>query len=352
MRTFTSRLFVSCAALVSAAGVALAGPIEPRWVAPDATWVVHADFEAMHASQIGKEILDHIRVEIQEEKDGMESRFVLALINEVKGVTIYGQGDDEDQGIIIINATKDLDEAVNALPALSPHYKKITEQNRTIHSIKDGEDADDEWFIYQRPDTNPDRRVLLMAHTMERLMHGITAMEGAGVAEPAKPLRDAMPRAGSVVFISASEIPGMDDDDEAARVLKDAQSVRVEMGELSGKAFGSLRLDAGTLQNATDTAQVIQGLIALGRMAAGSDPVLKPMVKLANNIKVGTEGGVISVDFAADAEQVKEALRHIESIVEKDEDSVSVKAGVKEDGDEDADDEPSQPAAPKEKSPR
>lgn len=345
--SITATLFVSCATL---AAPVLAGPIEPNWVAPDATWIVHADLEAMHASTIGREAFRHVRAALQEE-DLMEAKFVAALLNEVKGVTIYGTTDDEEDGIVIVSASKNLDEAINALPAVAAEYRKITEKDRTFHAFKEG---GEEWLVYQRPDPDPERRVVLLARKMDRLAQGIAAIE-AGAKAPAAPLREAPPRAGTAFFVSATKLPGLDDeDDPPARILQNAKGIRLEAGENAGQVFFSLRLDTDSRQEAADTAQVVQGFVALGRLAAGSDPVLQSLNDLLNAVKIGATEHGMTLDFSFDAARLRDlAEDKIGAFIDADEEGVSIGAGTRRapgrgpaPDEADDDDEPNKGQAP------
>ncbi|HVZ94613.1 MAG TPA: hypothetical protein VG797_08885 [Phycisphaerales bacterium] len=314
MKSFVTGL-VTLGAAIAIPLTAPAAPLQSNWVAGDATWVVHLDVEAVHASTVGKAFVDHVREHLEHEDDN-GARFVASLIREVKGVTLFGSGDDEEDGVIIVSATKDLDEAVNALPAIADNYRKIVENNRTFHSF--GED-DEQWYVYQRPDDNPDRRVLLIAHKMERLTHGIVNMEGAGANPPAAPLRDVAPRPGTVLFVSASDLAPIrkHHDEQASRILGGANSLLVNAGEYEGKVFASLRLDCDTAQEAADSAQVVQGLLALGRIVLGSEKELGPLLKALAAVRVAPNGNSMTMDFSYDAAALSDLIAHFGEIAEE-----------------------------------
>lgn len=323
-------------ALFTLATAAIASPLKPEWVASDAEWVIHVDLDAAHASSVGKAVLTQIESAIDASEE-FEAKMILAMAKQVKGVTLYGVEESDEEGVVIVTATKDLDEAIQALPGLTKNYQKVIEDSRTIHSFE--ADDDETWFIYQRPDTDPNRRVLLVAQKLERLMHGISAMEaGKPGAALAKPLQGAGPRAGAVFFVSASAIPGIEEEGAASAVFRGATSLRAEAGEAAGQVFAEARLDTGNVENALNAAQVAQGLMALGRIAASSDPMLKPGIDILQNVKIGSQGQIVTMDFTYDAEQLTEMAENFLEIAAKlddggheehDEDDRHVKVRVK-----------------------
>jgi hypothetical protein len=170
---------------------------------------------------------------------------------------------------------------------------------------------------------------VLISGNIDELKRGMVRFEGAGV-EVAPVLDGNGPQAGSFFFFTADEISGMieDEDEPASAVLRYAQGMTIDAGEVGNELRVDARVTTAGAEEATTMLQVVQGMLALGRMAASSEPEMQPLLKLADGFRAGTEGPSLNLSIRIDSALLQQALQAIDDHHDHDDDG-------DEDGDED-----------------
>src|SRR6185503_15444010 len=85
-------------------------------------------------------------------------------------------------------------------------------------------------------------------------------------------------------------------------VVKKAESLRVDAGELDGKLYADIDLAAHTEQDATNVSQMLQGAVAMVRMMAPKEhPQLAPALDLASGLTFTGKGNTINIKFSCDS---------------------------------------------------
>src|SRR6185295_417643 len=93
--------------LAPASGIlrsAHAGPLEQTSVDQGATWVVHIDIEAALRSVLGKFLIEKSSPDLDKAIAAFKARFAIDPRTDLRGITLYGTGADEDTtGVIAGN---------------------------------------------------------------------------------------------------------------------------------------------------------------------------------------------------------------------------------------------------------
>jgi hypothetical protein len=286
------------------AGFAWGGPLRPEWVASDATWVVHVDAEALATSDLGVAALAHGAMIAHDELDELRQELGIDVTKDIFGVTAFGVDEDDSTFSVILEATTVIDQLLAKAPEqMGAAYSNITEGDKTIHKwSEDGED----FFAYVKNSATPDRRLVLVSMDLLRLRDGMMRLEakapGANVAAPLAAVR---PGAGSILFLSASELPGMHDNDgPAAAMMQNAKGLIVDVGETNGQFTVRAEVDTGDVENATNLLSMAQGLIAMGRMAGASEPDAKQLLPLLNALALTADGAKLRLKFEHNSESL------------------------------------------------
>lgn len=303
---------MNAAIVMVCAGSASAGPLMTERVLSDATWVVHIDIEAIVGSNLGRMMLDgpiggEIRAELSQ--DAMEEIGIDPL-KDLRGVTIFGRGEDEQQAVVVISATEAIDAPLAKLPAMVENYSEIREGNRVVHSWDDG---GQKMYVYAAPGKFAGERVVLFSGNVEELKRGMVRFE-APAAEVAPVLERKRPQAGSFLYFSADELPEViADGEEASAILRYAQAVTIDAGEVGNDLNVEARITTAGVDEANTMLQVVQGMMALGRMAATSEPDLQPLLKLADGFRAATDGAALNLSVRVDTAAIQQAIQAIES---------------------------------------
>ena len=96
------------------------------------------------------------------------------------------------------------------------------------------------------------------------------------------------PSPGSLVFIAAGGIDEFDDFEPASEILRLAEGFAIDIGEDEGDVVARAQVAARDEETARHISQVLQGMIALGYLAAGQDDDLEPLRALASALHIET----------------------------------------------------------------
>jgi len=110
-----------------------AGPLMKQQVSATANWVVHSDYEQFRNAQIGQLIRQEMaNLGIEEKLNDFATVFSFHPIDDVRDVTIYGNGPAREEAVVLIDANFD-EEKLLALVRLNKHYEKIEYGDITLH---------------------------------------------------------------------------------------------------------------------------------------------------------------------------------------------------------------------------
>ena len=312
---------------------ALAGPLNPEYVNKDAHWLVHIDIERFVQSKVGTCLLEnqeHLDMEgIEEIKEALG----IDVLKDLLGVTMYSVTDDGAMGVDVgvdndevhIGAEAEAVEAVVVVAVMTEaadrmveklkadeSYAEVRKDGYVLHSFVERE-SDQRHNLYIQRGANAEQRIVVAGPDVDRVVEAINVV--AGKAESINGAKAGLgavkPRAGSFLFTTALEIDGLGGDNPASQILDSSRQVTFDAGETGESVYAALEVAADSEQDALNISQILQGLVALGRMAIAhhheeeSDHVLK----LLNSISVHTRDDVIVAGLAIPTDECCELLK-------------------------------------------
>lgn len=314
---------------------AVAGPVERAWVPPDAAWAVHVDLEGLFASrtfttlaresgldldEIQRELHREILEELEGEAD-VPARVVemwrdvdFRALEDLRSLTAFGRGDDEEPDAMIIRTSDKIDQIVAGLAPVDG-VTVADGANVTFVSLAEpgrGGDVDDQQVAAIRKDNVLHERTVVVAETTARLietMERYTRQAAAGGnAGPAW----LDPRPGAFVFVhaTADALPGLND--EGGQFLSMARDVRIEMGESAGEMYIDALVGTDDAQMSSNLAAIAHGLLAAGRIALMHEEGGPELAGVLNGLHVGVRGTSVAVEFRMEVDQVVRTLRELE----------------------------------------
>ncbi|MBX3379551.1 MAG: hypothetical protein KF805_05625 [Phycisphaeraceae bacterium] len=239
---------------------ALASPLDRALIPENSAVTAHLDVEAFAGSQIGQAIVknrDHFRL------GGLDAlkAFGIEPFRDFLGVTVFMPSVDAKQPVVIVRATE-------AIDALWKHLK-TEPQARPMSSegyeLLSWEDKGERKYGFVRADGNA--RLAFICDNWEPLIEALKTADGKSPAQKSA----ATPSAGSFLFVDARQIPAkmLDnrDDDGPTAVMREVRSAIVDAGESGEDMFASANVELSSAQTATQVQEMVQGLVAFGRMA-------------------------------------------------------------------------------------
>jgi len=290
---------------------AQAGGLRKDWVAADAEWVVHVDMEAFVASKIGQAMLDEDDpIELNAHFDELKNELGLDPRTDVMSVTAWGSGTEDDEQGVIVAVTSDRVEA--ALDGLrekdAVDVDTIEIAGREVHVISDD---DEHLFVHVRRTSRDDRRVLLLSDGKDAMRHALRVLENETPSLEAggSALAKRAPREGSIVYASVTDVSRLPEMEAASQIVKLSDAITVDVSEREGVLHGSASISADTTENARNIADVVQGLIALGRLMAGGDDEFR---QLTDAVRIDADGRVITIGLQIETDALIGAMEHLE----------------------------------------
>ncbi len=309
------RLIAATALTCLSVETSLAGPLRPEFVGSHATWVVHFDVEALMGSSVGPFLLKEAPFEGGDFDELRE--LGIDPVKDIKSITAFGADDNGEDATGILETTDAIDGAIAKVAAHADDYQKIAEGNMVIHSWNDG---DESWYLYTKPGAEAGRRLAVLAGSLERLRSAALTLE-RGAGEKAKCLDGVRPRAGSVLFVSASQIPkALEEHEEASRVMKFARALVLDVGEAAQQIYADITLDTDGPDSATTLMQMALGLKAFGQMACAGEPEMAQICRLFDAIRVAADGAKVRGSFSFDCKALVEIAAQIEAMENADKD--------------------------------
>lgn len=296
-----NRTLIGIAGALAAAAAAAAGPLDRRVLPKDAQWVFHLDADAGLASTVGRFVVTH-RKELQlTELDQVKEEVGIDPLADIHGVTVYGTGPREEEGVAVVYATAAVDEMVRKLRA-EKQAQFSEEQAEGLTILRWKEDGCTRFAHIKQDGAG---RIIVAASDKERLVRGVRLVDGAGESMPQAGM-PRWPQEGSIIFASATHLP-----DAEALPFKHADAFVFDMGEAGKELFAELRVTAKSSEEATNMSQVAMGALAMVRMMAANNPEYREAAQLLNNLTVKCEQQDVVGRARISSDQVAAALNVI-----------------------------------------
>jgi hypothetical protein len=303
------------ALLAVAASPAWAGSLRQEWVAADATWLAHLDVEALADSDLGRMVLEHpedLDIDLGG-LDELRDELGIDVRTDLFSLTAYGRsGDLEDDGVVIAVTNDRIDEAMERIHEIPDAV--ITPMERDGYEFDElaGEDpGDDVLYVHVRR-TRGDRRIAVLSGEPDQLVAALRVIDGDAPARSTRDRRRSAPRRGSIVFIAVHEVDAIPELDELSEIARLAEAVTIDIGEHDGHVFGAGSVRADDEEDAANVADVIQGMIALGRLIGSQDEELAPLKELAGALDVQSDGRTISLSFEYETRRLMRDLEKMD----------------------------------------
>jgi len=288
--------------------------LRPERVPAGANFVLYFDVENFKRTSLWKLVqANQAELDVDddlEELDEFRREFGIDPLTDVKSVLVYGtKGDDEPSAIQIVVNDK-VDQAIAALRQREG-YKALSHEGYLIHSFGDG--GGDRVHAYVQELRGGDR-VIVLSEDIESVHESALVLNGEAksLSGSGSGLQLA-PRPGSFLHVAATDISDLDDFAPASQVFGLAQGIQLDFGEAGGSLFANLTLTTESPDTAMDVAGVVQGLMAMARLALmGQDEIPAEARQLLNALQVNTRGNAVSIDFEFSTAALLQLMQSVE----------------------------------------
>jgi hypothetical protein len=295
----TKRITLLLAALIAlalfVATPAFPGTIPSSLVPESARWVAHLDMEKFVATELYG-LLD---------KDGtfqikgrdIDRWLKMDLAKDIKGVTVIGLGPDDKNIVFAVEGT--LDKAgIIALAEADKDSQKTAYGAYTLYSS-----GSDEYGAFVND------RLLVFAEGRAALEKVLDTAGGKAKTFAGTPLAAALKEVPVGAFLSGvlPDLAALGKELGQSKVLDQASGLFFMAQEKTGNLSLRLQVKAASPESAKNMADVVQGLIAMGRLG-GAESGMAEVAPLLDGLQVKLDGQTVRIDFERPSKDIAALL--------------------------------------------
>jgi hypothetical protein len=233
-------------------------PPNAKHIASDAKWFLHADADALRATEAFKQIRADAQAKADFNLDEWLERVKLTLgfnpLTDLKGITLYATTFEEGVAAGLIYAKVDQNTLLKLI-LVNPHYNKEKYGDHTIHTWKDEKGKLPAGCFY-----NEELIVIGdKAATVKEALDVLTGKKAGGCALVKEP------PAGSVLVGAATGLQDLANR-PGSQMLKHAEAIDLSLAEKAGKLSGAMTIKAVSPERATQMKKLAEGLKALAQL--------------------------------------------------------------------------------------
>lgn len=282
------------------------GPLERSWISRDATWLVHLDMETGGRS-VFRRLMDSV--------SGRETVIATARAElgldpskDIKGVTIYGTGAIGEPVTVLLSTTTAVDGLAAHVDKLQRRVERFEVGSRPAFSF----DEDDSRRYCSVIKTADDSRLVVLSDSRPGLERAVGVLDATdrSLAQAGSGATVESPAAGSVVFVAVGDTRAAFGAPAVNSVmLRTATAVCMDMGEREGQVYGRVAAMMESPEAATSSVQMAQGMLAMARLAMGTerDSQAHAASAMLNAVRIGAIGSLLTAEFSLPVESLYEA---------------------------------------------
>ncbi len=281
----------------------LGGPLAKEQVAASANWVVHLDMDRLNQSKLGQLIRNEmIEKGLEAKLLEFKQTFSFHPLDDVRNVTVYGQGEDKAKAVVLIQGNYDK-QTLLGLVQLNESYEEIRDGNLVIHSWIDENKNERAYGIFYDADQ------VLIAGSVEAVKLGVAVLNGKekNAKDEGSFSLPATKGPGAILLAAAKDVSTMANHKNAL-IFKQTDELTLVIGEANEQFYIDGDLKAKTPEAAVAVGQMAQGLIAVGVLAGKNHPEL---AQLAASIGITVENNLVQVSFQMASEKIFAALKKV-----------------------------------------
>ncbi|MGH2271801.1 hypothetical protein ACQ9LF_08380 [Anaerohalosphaeraceae bacterium U12dextr] len=286
-----------------------AAPLDKTKVMKEATWAVHLDIEQFRQSVLGKEMINELTARgVMGKLDNFAKVFSFHPINDIQGVTLFGQDKDPQKAAAIIRGTCNPATLI-AMVGMNPYYEKSEYGSYTIHSWiddKKGPDGPRQYGCFYNPTT------LVMGMGKDTLQQTLDVLDGkhANAAGNAMFNQFAEGSHGVIMSLFAEKTGETVNGIEEAAILQQTNRIALMFGEKENASYIDILLQARNAAEATKIQQFVQGMLAMVSLSvADKNPKLDQLI---NAVNLNCTDDVVRVQCNWDSKDLIALLKQLE----------------------------------------
>jgi hypothetical protein len=285
-----------------------AGELAANEVPAQANWVVHLNHEAFLGSRIGELIQGELKAQgADKQLESFATIFGFHPLNDVRDVTLYGLGQDQEKAVVLVDGRFDTDKLL-AVVQMNPQHKEIPHHGVTIHrwlqedDKKEGKEATSRMMY----GAIHEGRLVAMSAGLDAVKSAVDTLKSPTAGAAAGLSERTSARDGAFFQVVGTGVGAMVGDEPKAALLRETEALTLTAGDNGGNVFIELALEGASMEVTENMTKMLEGMIALAKLAAQEQPKL---AALAEQVRISSAGKTTQARFEADAQTVFDFLK-------------------------------------------
>jgi len=283
-------------ALLGAATLARAEPLDRQQVAAGAKWLVHVDVDAAAATKGAERLRTDVLNRDPAKRTLQKLREAIGMdpTQDLRSITLYGSRFDHHTGVVLVRGK--LDQArLLALVKVQLDHQVSSYGSHELHTWAQGK-TDKGGHRVTGCLCGP--TLVVFGRDAAEVKAALDVLDGKSpsLAGSKSPLAEEVP-AGTMLQVRAIDLGG------AAipfmsPVVRQSELLALAVGEHEAVAFVRAKLVVKSAETANELRKVVDGFIAMARLQAASDP---DAARILQEVKVDTSDRTVTVQWRAPA---------------------------------------------------
>jgi hypothetical protein len=271
------------------------GPIPASIVPEGARWIAHLDMEKFVATDLFKYLDKDGRFDLRVRD--VERWFKIDAARDITGVTLFGLGPDDDDAVFAVAGKFDKARLM-ALLELNEDHKEIAYGAFTIHAM----DADEYGAFVN------DNLIVFSSHR-EAIEKALDAAGGKAKTFASSKLAASLKGVPAGAFLSGvvEDLSGLGREINQSKLVEKASGLFFMAQEKQSVLQMRVQMEADTAENSKNIADLVQGLIALGRLSEGRGGMAE-IASLAERIRVKQDGKTVWLEFEGPSREIADLI--------------------------------------------
>jgi hypothetical protein len=271
------------------------GPVPASLVPESARWVVHLDMEKFVATGLFGYLEKGGKFEIKSRD--LNRWLKMDLTKDIKGVTVFSLGAGDKNTAVVVEGK--FDKA--GLIALAESNKDTRKETYGAYTIYSGDSDEHGAFITDN--------LLVLAEDQVTLQKVLDTAAGKAKDFGGTPLSASLKAVPAGAFLSGvlPDLSGLGKEFGQSKVLDQASGLFFMAQEKAGNLILRLQVTAASPESAKNMYDVVQGLIAMGKL--GVDPNSAPKVaNILEGLQIKQDGKVLRIDLERPSQEIVDLI--------------------------------------------
>ena len=271
------------------------GTIPASLVPEGARWIAHLDMEKFVATDLYGYLEKDGKFQI---KSGDLNRWVkIDVPRDIKGVTVFGLGPGDDEIVFAVAGKFDKTQLLSLIK-LDEDHKEAPYGAYALHSM-----GDDGFGAFLTDD------LLVFSEGRAAIEKVLDAAGGKAKSFAGTKLAASLREVPAGAFLSGfvEDLSGLGKEINQSKLIEKASGLFFLAQEKQSRLQFRLQMNADTPENAKNIADLVQGVMALGRMSGGEGD-MAGIATLVDGIQVKLDGKTVRLEFDGASQDVAKLL--------------------------------------------